>query len=213
MGPSQSSITQWRWHSTPCGAASTRGIFIFVPGFYTYRDMERLQIRRWKLIFPGCRETSALAGGATLAVRWRHGPQNILNPSVGLGFPHPAGRCRPDKAAFSFPGCWSYGDIEEFLIRRWELVVPGCGGTWTWARGATLATRWLGRAQPIIHHPVALGLQRPAGRYRPRGCALSAPGCSCNKDTEERLIRGWEVILSGCGGTSALARGATLAGL
>ena len=173
--------------------------------------MERLQIRRWKLIFPGCRETSALAGGATLAVRWRHGPQNILNPSVGLGFPHPAGRCRPDKDAFSFPGCWSYGDIEEFLIRRWELVVPGCGWTWTWARGATLATRWLGRAQPIIHHPVALGLQRPAGRYRPRGCALSAPGCSCNKDTEERLIRGWEVILSGCGGTSALARGASRA--
>ena len=58
---------------------------------------------------------------------------------------------------------------------------------------------------------MGLGLQHPAGRYRPRGCAFSAPACSCNKDTEQRLIRGWEVILPGYGGTSALARGASRA--
>ena len=32
MSPSQLAITQWGWVSTPCGAVSTRGICVFVPG-------------------------------------------------------------------------------------------------------------------------------------------------------------------------------------
>ena len=67
MGPIQSSITQWRWVSTPCGAVSTGGSAFSSPFFFGYRDMERFQIWRWNLILPGCRETSALARGATLA--------------------------------------------------------------------------------------------------------------------------------------------------
>ena len=33
--------------------------------------------------------------------------------------------------------------MEELLIRGWELILSGCGGTPALAQGAILATRWL----------------------------------------------------------------------
>ena len=101
--------------------------------------------------------------------------------------------------------------MQGFLIRRWEPILPGCGGTSALARGATLAARWLNEPQPISNHPVGLGVLYPAGRYRPGGYALLSPGCWSCKRMEVFLTRGWERILRRCGGTSALARGATLA--
>ena len=40
--------------------------------------------------------------------------------------------------------------MEGFLIRGWELILPGCGGTSALARGATLAERWLHEPQSAI---------------------------------------------------------------
>ena len=97
-----------------------------------------------------------------------------------------------------------------FLIRGWEVILPGFGGTSALARGATLAARWLHEPQPISNQPVGLGFSNPAGRYRPGGSSFSSLGC-WSKDMGGFLTRGWELILPECGGTSALSRGATLA--
>ena len=43
--------------------------------------------------------------------------------------------------------------MEGFLIRGWELILPGCGGTSALARGATLAAQWLHAS----NQPVGLG--------------------------------------------------------
>ena len=180
------------------------------PGCSCCRDIEAFLIRGWQLIFPGCGD-SPLAQGATPAARWLNGPQPISSHPVGLWFTQPAGRYRSGESAFSSQACWSFRYIEGFLIRGWELILPRCGGISMWARGETLAARWLRGPQPIIHHPVALGFTHPAGRYRPGGSEFSSLGCWTCRDREEFLIRGWEIILPGCGGTSASARGATLA--
>ena len=58
---------------------------------------------------------------------------------------------------------------------------------------------------------MGLGFPHPAGRYRPGGPAFSTSGSWSCRDRERFMIRGWELILSGCGGISALSRGATLA--
>ena len=76
-----------------------------------------------------------MARGATLAARWLHEPQPISNQPVGLGFPHPAGRCRPGGSAFYFPGYWSCRGMEGFLIWGRELILRGCGGPRRWPKG------------------------------------------------------------------------------
>ena len=79
------------------------------------------------------------------------------------------------------------------------------------ARGATLAAHWLHEHHSISNQPVGFGFPHPARRYRPAGSPFSSRGCWGCRDMEGFLIWGWEHILPGCGGTSALARGATLA--
>ena len=79
------------------------------------------------------------------------------------------------------------------------------------SRWATLAARWLHEPQPISNHPVRLGFPHRAERYRPGGSALSSLICRNCRGMEWVLIRGWEIILSRCDGTSALVRGLTLA--
>ena len=76
---------------------------------------------------------------------------------------------------------------------------------------AIAAGRWLHEPQTFSNHPVGLRFPRRAGRYRPGGSPLSSPDCWSCRDMEGLLSHGWELILSGGGGTSALARGATLA--
>ena len=161
--------------------------------------------RGWELILPGCGGTLALAREKTLAACWLHGPQPITNHPVGLGFPHPSGWYRPGGSAFSYPGSWSGRDKEGFLTRGWQLILSGCGGTSALAHGATLAARWLHVPQPISNQSVGFGFPHLSGRYRPGGSAVSSPGCWSYREMEGFLTRGWELILSGCGGTSALA--------
>ena len=101
--------------------------------------------------------------------------------------------------------------MEGFLIRAYNVILHGCGGTSTLARGATLASRWLHEPHPISNRPVGLGLLHPARRYQPGGSALPSPVCWSCTNGEGFLIRRWERILPGCGETSALAQGETLA--
>ena len=55
--------------------------------------------------------------------------------------------------------------MEGFLIRGWEPILPGCGGTSTLSREATLAAGWLHEPQLISNHPVGLGFSHLADRY------------------------------------------------
>ena len=70
--------------------------------------------------------------------------------------------------------------------------------------------RWLHEPQSTMAYP-EVGFPHPAGRYRPGRSAITSPGYWSCRDMEGFLTRGWDIIISGCGGTSALARGATLA--
>ena len=152
-----------------------------------------------------------MAQGTTLAARWLQDPQPISNQPVVSAFPHRARRYRPGGSALSSPGCCICRYIEGCLTRGWEIILPGCGGTSSWARGATLAAPWLHEPQPISNHPVGLGFLHPAGRYRPEGSAFTSPGCWSYRDIDGFLTRGWKLVLPRCGGTSALAPGAPLA--
>ena len=65
--------------------------------------------------------------------------------------------------------------MEGFLIRGWELILPGCGGTSALARGATLAARWLHEPQPISNQLIGWVFNTARGgiepgdlRFRPR---------------------------------------------
>ena len=102
---------------------------------------------------------------------------------------------------------WSCRYMEGFLIRRRGLILLVSGGTSTLARGATLAACWLHEPQPISNQ---LAWCYRAGWSLPAGSAYTSPCCwSCRY--MEVLIREGEHILPGCGGTSVLARGVTLA--
>ena len=112
-------------------------------------------------------------------VRWLHERQSTM-VYPDFGFPHSVGRYRRVKSPSWFPVCWSCRDMEEFLIRGWELNLPVSGATLTLAGGATLAARWLHEPQPISNQPVGLGCPHLAERYRPGGSASSSPVCwSC----------------------------------
>ena len=94
--------------STPCGAVSTRGITVFVPGLSGLSWYGRISD-------PGM-EPYPL--GVALA---RRTPAN-QRPARGVGFLHRAWRYRPERSSFSSPVCWSCKCIEAFLIP----VLPGC---------------------------------------------------------------------------------------
>ena len=90
--------------------------------------MEGLLNPGWELILAGCGGTSPLARGATLAAHWLHEPHPISYHPVGLGVSHRAGQYRPGRSAYTFPGCWSGRDMEGFLTREWELILPAAAG-------------------------------------------------------------------------------------
>ena len=102
--------------------------------------MECLTIRGRELILPKLGGTSTWARGENLAAPWLHGPQPISHYPVGLGFPHPEGRYRPEGSTFSSPGFSWFRDMELFLTRGGEIIAPRFGGISAWARGETLGT-------------------------------------------------------------------------
>ena len=57
--------------------------------------------------------------------------------------------------------------MEGFLIRGWELILPGCVRTSTLSREATLAARWFHEPQPISNQPISLGFHTLRGGNDP----------------------------------------------
>ena len=53
------------------------------------------------------------------------------------------------------------------LIRAYKTILPGCGGTSTLARGATLAACWLHEPQPISNQNWGLGFHNLRGSIEP----------------------------------------------
>ena len=147
------------------------------------------------LSLPRVRRDICVAPRATLAARWLHEPQLISNQSLGLRFPHPVGRYWPAGSSFRSPGCRCFRDTEGFLLRRWDLILPGCGGTSTLPRGETLAARWLHESQPISNQPVGVGVSNRAGRCRPGGSPFSPPSCRSCTCIKGFMIRGWDAIV------------------
>ena len=87
--------------SIPCGAVSTRGITVLIPGLLELKGfLEIFLIRAWDLNLSVSGATSTLAGGATLAARWLHEPRPISNPPVWLGFHTVQGRINPGDPRF-----------------------------------------------------------------------------------------------------------------
>ena len=83
--------------------------------------------------------------------------------------------------------------MEGFLTQRWDIMLPGWGGTAAFARGATLAARWIQEPQPINNRPVGLGFPRPAGRYPPGRSAFTSTGSWSCQDKEGFLAQGREL--------------------
>ena len=129
-----------------------------------------------------------------------------------LGFPHRVGPYRPEGSPVSTPGCWSllqrYGGIYDPGIRPYPPRVRrdlGVGPRGNSRRA--LAPR----APANEQSPSGVGVSTPCGAVSPPGDLRFHPRCWSCSGIDGCPTRGWELIISGCGGTSAMAQGATLA--
>ena len=132
------------------------GSLLSSPGFRSRRCMECFLIRGWDPIFPG--------------VLWLYirTSQPISNQLVGLGLPHRAGRCCPERTPFSFP---SRPSCRFIRISDPEM------GTYS------PRVRWLYVRAPTNQESASGGLGFPyrAGRCQPRESPFPSPVCpSCN---------------------------------
>ena len=93
------------------------------------------------------------------------------------------------------PGRRRYKDMEGFLIRGWNPIVPG------W--------RWLYSRAPISDRPEWLGFPHRARRCPAGGSPFSSPGCRSCRYMEMFLNRGWGAIIPGCGEIVGFPRGVT----
>ena len=126
MNPRQSAITPWGWSFYTTWGGIDPGDLRFRPQFVgIVRDIEVFMFRGWNIMFLGCGGTSTLAQGAALVTRWLHEPQTINNQPVGLGFPRRARRYRPRRSPFSSSSCRSCRCMEGFMMRGWNLILPG----------------------------------------------------------------------------------------
>jgi len=174
------------------------------------RDLEDLLIRRRVFVLPGSGGNLALARPVTLAARCLHEFQSTSNLPAGLGSPHSTGRYLPVDSPVSLTGGRRFSEVEVFLMRWWDRILPECDQNSVLVRGATLAAR------SVLHHhltsnpPVVLGLPHRAGRQRPVWSRLSPPRFRSCTDTDWFWFWGCDLIHPVSGANSALARGATL---
>ena len=119
--------------------------------------------------------------------RWLHQSQPIKDPSVGLRFPQRVGRYRTEDHGFH-PRVVGVVDVcKEFD--------PGMR---SYHPRVALVPR-TPAPQPISDPPVVLGFPHRAGCYRPEDHRFRPRFVGF-------LIRGWNLILPGWGGTSAFPR-------
>ena len=81
--------------------------------------------------------------------------------------------------------------MEVFMIRGWYLILFGCGGTSTLARGATLAARWLYEPQPINNRRMGVWFPHRAGRYLLGRSLFSSSSCWRCIGINGFLVQGW----------------------
>ena len=58
-----------------------------------------------------------------------------------------------------------------------SLILPGCGGTSSLARGEALGARWFHEPQPVTSQPVGLGFPHRVGWYPIWGSPVPSPVC------------------------------------
>ena len=90
-----------------------------------YEDMAR----GWKIIAPGSGWASPLFRGAPLAAGWLRESQLISDQPMGQRVSTPwVERYRPERSPFSSAVGARSRDVEGFLNREWDPILPGCGG-------------------------------------------------------------------------------------
>ena len=67
--------------------------------------------------------------------------------------------------------------MEGFMVRIWDSIPPGYGGTLASAQALTLPARWPYQPQSINDLPIGVGFPHNAGRYRTEGSPFSSPDC------------------------------------
>ena len=128
-----------------------------------------------------------------------------------MGFRQPPRLYRLEGSALTSPGCWSlftYGRIPAPMMGIFPPRVRRDLGVGP--RGNSRRT-WLHEPRQLTIRHWGWGFHTLQGGIDPTASAFSSPGCWNCRDIDECLTGGWELIPSGCGGISALARGATLA--
>ena len=122
----------------------------------------------------------------------------VFPPHPELGLSHRVGR--PVGSPSWSLVCWSCRNMEGFLIRGWDLILPASGATSALARDAIPTTSWVHEPQPVSNRLQVMGLGFPhrARRYRPEGSPFSSLGWSC-RDLERFLNRGRQLSSPGAG--------------
>ena len=83
------------------------------------------------------------------------------------------------------------------MIRGCEFILPGCGGTSTLSRGATLAACWVHETPSISNQPMEACFHTVRGGIEPRD-HFCRPWTNRVVDTCKKiLVRGWYSILLG----------------
>ena len=90
--------------SHPEGRYRPEGSTFSSPDFSWFRNIKLFLTREREIIVPRFGGISTWAREEAFAARWLRGPQSITHYPVGLGFPHPEGRYRPEGSTFSSPG-------------------------------------------------------------------------------------------------------------
>ena len=136
----------------------------------------------------------------------RISPSHVINQPVGSESLHLAGRYRTGGCPFSSPSR-SFQCMDVFRIRGWDPIMPGCGGTTSFPRGATIAARSLYEPRPTMNQPVRVvitprgaiptGLARTLCRAKNVAlCWLHEPQLIVNK---RQWGRGFHTLRGGIG--------------
>ena len=136
--------------------------------------------------------------------------QSVINQG-SWGFYTLRGRIHQGKLLFS-PVVIGVVEVKNnFLTVRWVIIFLGSGEISTMSRGAALVTGWLIEPQPTGNHSVGSRFPHTAGGTEPGDLRLPPRFIRVVDMWTAFLTRGWERILPVNGGTSTLARAATLA--
>ena len=91
--------------------------------------MESFLIRGWELSSPGVAGPRCCPEGQLSPRAGSMSPSQSAITQWGWGFHILRGGINPRDLRFR-PPVVGVVEMEGFMIRGWELILPGCGGTW-----------------------------------------------------------------------------------